>query len=188
MASSTAHDITIEDDILDIYIAGQNNNHACYWINNKDCIFLDDAGSYSSEARSIYFSNNNLYIGGIYQPISFPGDNYPCYWVNGKRYNLERPGNYHIIRSIYYHDDNIYCIGYDTGAAYSYFWKNQKIYWTSNPNQLYFNDLFIFDQDFYISGQVMSSNAFYLKNFFQTNLTSPVSSFSGNSIFIKKRH
>jgi hypothetical protein len=64
-----------------VYIAGQKNNHACYWKNNQEYILTDD-GFLDSEAHKIIVSNNNIYV------LGKSSDGTSLFWKNNVITNL----------------------------------------------------------------------------------------------------
>ena len=83
------------DDVLeknvtsvDLYVAGAENNQACYWKNGQKTVLQNGTGLY---AKQIIVENNNIYVyGGM---ASESGGGLPSIhlylWINGTRHILD---------------------------------------------------------------------------------------------------
>jgi hypothetical protein len=115
---------------VDVYVAGQKNNQACYWKNNQEFILN---GSEGAEADTIFVSNNNIHVLGRKY-----FDNWTVsylYWNNNVLTNLNNGFNTsdQHLRSITGMDvvgNDVYFVGYTknpliTAEIYQLaYWKN----------------------------------------------------------------
>ena len=168
--SSQAKSIYIDKETNDFYIAGYytiGGNYPCYWKNGKECQSIGISGG---SANSIYHSNDNLYIAGLYT------SNTPGYWINNK-FNLL---NYGGAGSIYTNGIKVYNGNvYTTGSIFippsnlKIFKNNIEI---SVPViQGESNSIYIFNDDIYVCGRNTSNQAAYWKNGSVTNLVTNTS-------------
>jgi hypothetical protein len=118
---------------VDVYVAGQKNNHACYWKNNQQVIL--DAGTFlGTESIKIIESSGDVYVLGRAYPTG--GNNYGAslLWKNGVLTNLsalyfnQTLNNALIIDDIDVLGNDVYLVGYtkdwDTGNFSLKTWKN----------------------------------------------------------------
>ena len=118
---------------VDVYVAGQKNNQACYWKNNQPVVL--DAGEIEGTAASkITVTNNNVYVlgAGISSTISAA---VPLFWKNGVVTNLRTSlstadeevvaiSDYEIL------ENDVYFVGYTKKTVIDFedytlaYWKN----------------------------------------------------------------
>ena len=84
--NSAAHTLGLHIYKGDVYVASEENNQACYWINNAaGRVLLPAPGiSYATAIRVI---GGSVFVSGRYGS----GPYVPCYWRDGKRIDLEGP-------------------------------------------------------------------------------------------------
>jgi len=118
---------------VDVYVAGQKNNQACYWKNNQ--LVMLDLGTFSgTESIKIIESNGDVYVLGRAYPSG--GSNYGAslLWKNGVLTNLsalffnQTINNALIIDDIDVVGNDVYLVGYtkdwNTGDFSLKTWKN----------------------------------------------------------------
>lgn len=140
---------------VNLYIAGAENNEACYWKNGQKVVLQNGNGLY---AHQIIVENNNIYVFGSMTSeytSGLPSKHYYL-WKNGIRYNLDEyledvpnPGpnsNFGINSKMIVENGNIYFSGYITiynssstlSTTSYYFWKNGIKTLISNDNNVTF--------------------------------------------------
>lgn len=72
---------------VDVYVAGQKDNQACYWKNNQP-IVLESGGIDGPVAAKIVVANSDVHVLGIGVGTS-PLGTVPMYWKNGALTNLK---------------------------------------------------------------------------------------------------
>ena len=72
---------------VDVYVAGQKDNQACYWKNNQP-VLLDSGGIMGPVANKIIVKNNDVYVLGIGASTN-PLEAVPMFWKNGVLTNLK---------------------------------------------------------------------------------------------------
>ena len=138
---------------VNLYIAGAENNEACYWKNGQKVILQNGSGLY---AHQIIAENNNIYVFGSMTSeytLNLPSKHHYL-WKNGIRYNLDEyledvpnPGpnsNFGINSKMIVENGNIYFSGYitiynssSTLSTTSYYsWKNGIKTLISNDNNI----------------------------------------------------
>ena len=118
---------------VNVYVAGQKNEQACYWKNNQ--LTMLNSGTFSgSESIKIIESNGDVYVLGRAYPSG--GSNYGVnlLWKNGVLTNLnalyfnQTSNNALIIDDIDVVGNDVYLVGYtkdwSTGAFSLKTWKN----------------------------------------------------------------
>lgn len=97
----------------DVYVAGRENNKACYWKNN---IKTDLSNGDNINTIDIKVENNNVYVTGVSQPITtYNGIQY--FWKNNVRTDVKQylniPNNaQYYIKSFTVNNGDIYFAGY----------------------------------------------------------------------------
>lgn len=72
---------------VDVYVAGQKDNQACYWKNNQP-VLLESEGIFGTIANKIIVHNDDVYVlgqGVSTNPLQAP----PLFWKNGVLTNLK---------------------------------------------------------------------------------------------------
>lgn len=72
---------------VDVYVAGQKDNQACYWKNNQP-VLLNSGGIEGPTATKIIVTNNDVYVLGI-GVGSTTLETFPMFWKNGVLTNLK---------------------------------------------------------------------------------------------------
>lgn len=138
---------------VNLYIAGVEDNQACYWKNGQKILLQNGTGLYATQ---IIAENNNVYVFGsmISEYGSTNTAKHYYLWINNVRYNLDEyledvpdpvPGNdFYIYSKMIVKNGNIYFSGSVTlpnigSTGYTttmYNWKNgvKNIIMTSNNN------------------------------------------------------
>jgi hypothetical protein len=130
---------TVENDLnpdtqnpINVYVAGQKNQQASYWINNE-LILLEDSDFAYSRAEKIIVSNNDVYVLG---KANATGSNYETnlFWKNGILTNINTSFFNQLLNNALVIDDmevsgsDVYFIGYtvdwDSGIYSLKTWKN----------------------------------------------------------------
>lgn len=142
--SCTTNDSDVPDDSVnsvDLYVAGAENNQACYWKNGQKTLLTNGTGLY---ALQVIVENNDIYVygGKITEYSSGLSSEHYYLWKNNVRYNLDEylqdvpdPGPYttfNINRKMVVENGNIYFCGMireidpaTNQAVNTYcFWKN----------------------------------------------------------------
>lgn len=119
---ATAYEIIVVND--SIYVGGQINGGACYWVRESDGepmtkSQLDTTGS----GVTSIFVQDKVYSGGFYTENE---KIVACYWVNEEKSSLEPNGDESFVESIIVYDNQVYAAGY-TGADE----KTNACYWDS---------------------------------------------------------
>jgi hypothetical protein len=73
---------------VDVYVAGQKNNQACYWKNNQP-VLLESGGITAPTANKIIVANNDVYVLGIGAGTTTTLETPPMFWKNGVLTNLK---------------------------------------------------------------------------------------------------
>jgi hypothetical protein len=171
-SSDTVNDSPTTNPV-DVYVAGQKNNHACYWKNNQ-LVMLNDESSYS-KADSIIVKNNTVHISGT---ISNNGNYDKAYWKNGVLTNLTQAFSTsdEVVKTITGMDvvgDDVYFVGYTknpllTAEIYNLvYWKNGvKTYLAIATNYLNYNtSIKVLNNNVYVSGRNIDFEyGYYKKN------------------------
>lgn len=124
---------------VDLYIAGAENNQACYWKNGQKVILPNGTGLY---AMQIIVENNNVYVYGAMtsEYLSGPTSRHLYLWKNNVRLNLDEyledvpdpnpSNNFGISNTMTVQNGDIYFYGYiansslpSNNTTYCY-WKN----------------------------------------------------------------
>ncbi|MDI1317561.1 hypothetical protein [Flavobacterium sp.] len=123
----------ITQNPVDVYVAGQKNNQACYWKNNQ-LVVLDPGSFTGSAAKKIIVSNDDVYVLGTAFPTG--GSNYGpnLYWKNGVLTNLnalfftESLDNFLYVSDMDVVGSDVYFVGFTKNFATNAFslktWKN----------------------------------------------------------------
>lgn len=138
---------------VDLYIAGAENNQACYWKNGQKIILANGNGLY---AQQIIVESNNVYVYGAMTSeydLTLPSKHL-YFWKNGTRYNLDEylqdvpdPGpdnDFTISPKMIIENGNIYFSGFikntiplpNQGPYTYYFWKNGVKTIISDSNEI----------------------------------------------------
>lgn len=72
---------------VDVYVAGQKDNQACYWKNNQP-VLLESGGITSPVANKITVVNNDVYVLGMGAGTTTL-EVFPMFWKNGVLTNLK---------------------------------------------------------------------------------------------------
>lgn len=73
---------------VDVYVAGQKDNQACYWKNNQ-LVLLESGGITAPTANKITVVNNDVYVLGIGAGTTTTLETPPMFWKNGVLTNLK---------------------------------------------------------------------------------------------------
>lgn len=139
---------------VDLYVAGAENNQACYWKNGQKVILSNGTGLYASQ---IIVENNNVYVYGAMTSeyiLNLPSKHLYL-WINGTKHNLDEylegvpnpsPNNYFQISSrMIVQNGNIYFCGSITDSSIPsqtihtyYYWKNGLKFMISNDTTVTF--------------------------------------------------
>ena len=90
LQTSCSSDLVSESIItnsVDVYVAGQKDNEACYWKNNQP-VLLDSEGVFGTIANKIIVVNDDVYVLGVgvsTNRLEAP----PLFWKNGVMTNLK---------------------------------------------------------------------------------------------------
>jgi hypothetical protein len=126
---------------VDLYIAGAENNQACYWKNGQKIILPNGTGLYATQ---ITVENNDVYVyGAMTSEYTLSLSSKHLYlWKNGVKYNLDEylqdvpdpspDNNFGISNKMIVENGNTYFCGYilnsnplpNQGTYSYYFWKN----------------------------------------------------------------
>lgn len=178
----------------DIYVAGYENNKACYW-KNGNLISLD--GADRSLARAITIHGNDIYVAGWYENGT---EEKAAYWKNGIMTKLSSDSPNSGANGIAIQGNDIYVAGlYSTNTIQpvACYWKNGVI--TPLINNVYSsmaNGIAINGKDVYIALYLTDTTvtrysvSAYWKNGVITKLTNGESSYatgitiSNNDVYI----
>jgi len=113
-----------------VYVAGQHNLKACYWIDGvkKDLLMPGGVTVTESVARHIFVSDDMVYVVGSYRDDDYK--EYYCYWKGDfSPVTLEGPEEayYYYITGMTVHNGSIYISGYCYISSFSYrafYWKD----------------------------------------------------------------
>ncbi|WP_261512873.1 hypothetical protein [Chryseobacterium paludis] len=154
---------------VDLYVAGVENNQACYWKNGQKIILPNGTGLY---AMQIIVENNNVYVyGGMTSEFAnIPPSKHLYLWKNGTRYNLDEylqdvpdpdPNNYFDISSrMVVENGNVYFCGSlrnpnplpNQGPNTFYSWKNGIKTMISDSNEGLISGTYaLINNDIYLS-------------------------------------
>ena len=135
-----------------IYIAGNDEQGACYWINGTR---IELPGG--DWATDIVVSNGNVYTSGTC-------GEHACYWINQERFDL--PGTWGEGEAIAVDGDDVYVAGwFDNGSCY---WKNgSKINLTTNRDSQAFAIGIRNNGDVYVGGYYMNNQHSYIPCFWK---------------------
>jgi hypothetical protein len=119
----------VVDNSNNVYISGTNSSGAaCYWVWDSKEEKATEHQLDGLEANSIFVSNNQVYIGGLYEDH---GKALPCYWDStGWRYDLDLPDNAEgNVGSIFVYNDKVYAAGsyIDAEGGYACYWDPMGI-------------------------------------------------------------
>ncbi|MFL9833512.1 hypothetical protein [Chryseobacterium terrae] len=201
---------------VNLYIAGAENNEACYWKNGQKVVLQNGNGLY---AHQIIAENNNIYVFGSMTSeytSSLPSKHHYL-WKNGIRYNLDEyledvpdPGpnsNFGINSKMIVKNGDIYFSGYVTiynasstlSTTSYYFWKNGIKTLISNDNNLVFstsyslinNEIYFSIRKNYQYNPITWETGFFKSNtYFSIDNDSDIKSYhvdnTGTYVFIKK--
>ena len=162
---------------VDVYVAGQKNNQACYWKNNQE-VLLSDNGSYS-RADTLLVKNGVIHVAGL---IADNGDYDHVYWKNSVLTNLSETLSTpsHMLIKITGMDvvgDDVYFVGYTknpliTAEMYELaYWKNGvKTELASATNPTYRSKIKVVNNTVYVTAFNLncfnSCNGFYVNGAF----------------------
>ncbi|MBW8523950.1 hypothetical protein K0U91_01745 [Chryseobacterium chendengshani] len=137
---------------VNLYIAGAENNQACYWKNGQKVILSNGTGLYASQ---IIVENNNVYVyGAMTSEYTLNLSSKHLYlWINGTKNNLDEylqdvpdpnpSNNFQISSRMIVENGNIYFCGSITNSTIPsqtnqtyYYWKNGIKYQISNDPAL----------------------------------------------------
>lgn len=117
----------------DVYVAGVENNEACYWKNTVQTVLMGGTGF---GASYVVFDNSDMYVVGS-KHNNFTGPSHFCYWKNNIKYNIEQilgllPINDFRFNDIIFKNGDVHILGSiknpaSTSAADAYqlcYWKN----------------------------------------------------------------
>ncbi|SFN08184.1 hypothetical protein SAMN05421594_0884 [Chryseobacterium oleae] len=134
---------------FDVYVAGKENNKACYWKNN---VKVDLVNGTNIDPKKIIVENNNVYV--------FADGNF---WKNNTKYDLYSylglPSNSKLqIRNFYVKNNDIYAVGTLRGTAIypieHCYWKNgvkNVLFTQTNSNTGgYLTDITVHNSDVYV--------------------------------------
>jgi hypothetical protein len=162
---------------VDIYACGSLDSKAVYWKNGKR-VELPIRGYDEAIANSIYFSGNDVYVCGSAKDKV---GRKPIYWKNG---NMVELPSFDFVdagaRSIFVSGNDVYVygsgsetIGETNGGDWVYrkfekiYWKNEKLFFGGRHPTHPSYDTYIFGNDEYICGNVITFygyKAAYWKN------------------------
>jgi len=153
----------------DVYIAGRENNKACYW---KNTIKTDLTGGENLAAIEIKEENNNVYVTGSLgvTPTSFKSIHY--FWKNGTKNEIKQylgipSGAQNDITAFGVKNGDLYFAGYvenlspaNPNQRYELcYWKNGvKTLLHQSPYIPSAEGLFINGSDIYVSARVVDNN------------------------------
>lgn len=150
---------------VDVYIAGQKNNQACYWKNNQEILL---ANGESASADTLIVANDDVHILGKKQYDNWITEF--LYWKNNVRTNLTETlsTQSEIVRNITGMEvvgTDVYLVGYTknpliTAEIYEFsYWKNgvQTVLAIVN-NPTYQAKIKVVNNDVYVTGN--ASNCF----------------------------
>lgn len=134
--TSCSNDETLQNTSLqnqiDVYVAGQKDDNACYWLNGQ-LVLLDNVGLNSTTAKKIIVQNNNIYVLGR-DNSQYNSNNTYLFWENGVVTNLDnvyQETNYELnfIADMTVSGSDLYLLGYlkhiSAPSAYDLvYWKN----------------------------------------------------------------
>jgi hypothetical protein len=162
-----------DGDIFDmseakIYIAGQYNGRACYWIAraNSDVlpvrIDLPEINPNNSWASDIVVKDGNVHVVGWIND----GMQRSCYWKNNNLIQLDTTGGLTEANSIIIISDTVYIVGrsYDSNPAQltvrGCIWKNQDpiCYWGDVSTIA--NHVIAYNNKIYVSGISLANNPY----------------------------
>jgi len=165
------------ENSVDVYVAGQKNNQACYWKNNQE-VLLSDNGSYS-RADTLLVKNGVIHVAGL---IADNGDYDHVYWKNSVLTNLSETLSTpsHMLIKITGMDvvgDDVYFVGYTknpliTAEMYELaYWKNGvKTELASATNPTYESKIKVVNNTVYVTAFNLncfnSCNGFYVNGAF----------------------
>lgn len=135
----------------DVYVAGKENNKACYWKNTIKTILVAGNGL---EAGEIVIDNSDMYVLG-YQHDFVNGVTNSCYWKNNVKYDIQQilglqtSDDFHF-KDIIFKSGNVYILGTIKNPAsisindayHLCYWKN-GVKTTLENQPLYFPNSFI---------------------------------------------
>ncbi len=124
--NSTAEITDIKVENGDVYLSGKysvpsssgpNDYKACYWKNGV----IYDMSTNNSVSTSIFIADDNVYLGGGYNPINAGSSYNLCYWKNEVKSDINSFGN---ITDMYVSNGIVYTSGDDGDKPC--FWKDNK--------------------------------------------------------------
>jgi hypothetical protein len=160
------NDETLEKTVnaVDVYVAGRENNQACYWKNTIKTVLSSSNGF---DAGQIIFDNSDLYITGS-KHDGLTGITDYCYWKNNVKYdiqqvlNLQATDDFHF-NDIIFKNGNIHILGsiknpVSTSVNDAYqlcYWKNGTKTVVENQHSSFPNNfgqkMYFFNNDLYIT-------------------------------------
>jgi hypothetical protein len=124
--NSTAEITDIKVKNGDVYLSGKysvpssfgpDDYKACYWKNGV----IYDISTNNSISTSIFIADDNVYLGGGYNPVNAGSSYNLCYWKNGVKSDINTSGN---ITDMFVSSDIVYTSGDDGDKPC--FWKGNK--------------------------------------------------------------
>jgi hypothetical protein len=181
----------------DIYVAGfeangSNMNIAKYWKNGIPVTI--GAGTYGSDADSIFVSGNDVYVAGR---EGSPNGDVAKYWKNGVGVALTAGAQNSVAigLSVFVDGNGVYVAGYDRGVAM--YWKNGvQVALTDGTNPAQAWSIVVSGTDVYVAGweykttQIDPTHTYttpvakYWKNDVPTELSDPLAFGIAQSIFL----
>ncbi|MCS3870813.1 hypothetical protein J3D55_003729 [Chryseobacterium ginsenosidimutans] len=174
---------------VDLYIAGAENNQACYWKNGQKVILQNGTGLYATQ---IIVQNNNVYVYGAMTSEYNSGltSKHLYFWKNGVKYNLDEylqdvpdpspDNNFGISSKMIVENGNTYFCGYfvnfnplpNQGIYSYYFWKNGIKTLIAGNNEITFpgsynlinNEIYLGIRKNYQSNPITWDTGFYKNN------------------------
>ncbi len=123
----------VVDNNNDVYISGRNSDGtACYWVWDSDQKEATEHPLDGVWANSIFVSNNQVYIGGVFEDSE---KELPCYWEsNGNRHSFNIPANAGgYVNSIFVYNNKVYAAGGygfaegESEESYACYWDGKGI-------------------------------------------------------------
>lgn len=164
----------------DVYVAGRENNKACYWKNN---IKTDLINGDNINTIDIKVENNNVYVTGVSQPITtYNGIQY--FWKNNvrtdvKQYlNISNSAQFNIT-AFTVNNGDIYFAGYvENPATTSNLDRFELCYWKNGVKTVLYKSqyistvegLFVDGSDVYVSVIKIDNNHNIDKGYFKNNV------------------